>query len=112
MRDNNLELAKLLGWRVWQGAWKEPRVVFGNGKSISLEFDTEWNAMAEVWKALYNRGLWDEFLFEWVKDREVPNLYTSDMPPKMGFNTIHALLNDLSGQVFAACHVLRDQAAA
>lgn len=109
MKENNIELAELLRWKIWQGAWTEPRVVFGNGRSISLDFHTDHNSMSEVCWALRDRGLWDEFLFQWIHDRsESDSLYPDNMPPQMNFNTMFTLLNDLSGQVVAAIRVLRN----
>jgi hypothetical protein len=102
MNALNIELAQLLGWKTWQGAWKEPRVLFGNGKSISLHFDTDANSMREVWVALWKRGVWSEFLWKACG-------FESEDPGELLAADIYLFLDDLPGQVKTAIKVLKDQ---
>ena len=72
--------------------------------------DTDPNAMREVWKVLKERGLWDEFLFQfrlqlWYQDKL--KLANCGDHQHYGFALIHDFLNDLSGQVQAAIKVLK-----
>ena len=99
----NRELAELIGWKVWQGAWKEPRIVLSNSKTISLHLDTDHNAMRKVWKVLHERGLWDEF---WCAVQGKHGHAPTSMNSSDGYH----FLNDLPGQVQAAIKVLREDA--
>lgn len=57
MRKNK-ELAKLMGWtNHGHGYWNNPR-----GRMSSLPvYDTDLNAMSDVWVALDEQGLFDDF---------------------------------------------------
>ncbi|MEE8470093.1 MAG: hypothetical protein V3S51_02050 [Dehalococcoidia bacterium] len=65
-------------------------------------YDTDLNAMREVWKVLKERGLWDEFLYRW-------DCQTDGDEPEWTESKTYHFLNDLSGQVKAAIKVLEAQ---
>lgn len=49
------------------------------------DYDTDLNAMAEVWKVLKEKGLWDEFIFAcfpegWILTNESLYEFTSNFP--------------------------------
>jgi len=105
MSEANKDLAELMGWKYearkesppgqvpvdWVGpCWWSPE-----GKEASPPaYNTDHNAMATVYLVLKERGLWDEFIKQWDKDRG----YAGDM---------YAFLTDLPGQVQAAIKVLK-----
>ena len=64
------------------------------------DYDTDLNAMREVWAVLKERGLWDEFLLAWQMDKDKSSSYWRAW--------IYAFLNDLPGQITAAIKVLKE----
>jgi len=105
MSKETQELAELLGWKfegrkigsmTYMEGWWSPE-----GKNaIYPDYDTDLNAMREVWKVLYERGLWGEFYKTW--DVEIDNCHTLKAPA-----AFYRFLNNLPGQVQAAIKVLK-----
>lgn len=99
--SNAQVLAKLLEWTDHRhGYWNNPQ-----GKmSDPPAYDTDLNAMREVWHVLKERRLWEAFVAKWtgVYSEDKPILFL-DAPA-----WLDAFLNDLSGQIKAAIKVLKE----
>jgi len=63
-------------------------------KPIAPDYDTDLNAMREVWKVLKEQELWDDFQTEYISLHNLWDLYD--------------FLNDPLGQMKAAIKVLRE----
>ena len=105
MKDRNVKLAELLGWTVCcykEHFWEDPN---GNVADIP-DYNTDLNAMREVWKVLKERGLWGEFLSEWAKAQGIE---TWSSGVELDRNMLYDFLTDLPGQVEAAIKVLEGE---
>ena len=69
-------------------------------------YDTDYNAMAEVWKVLKERGLWVAFLREWETHMGIHLGWAEGvgLEPDM----VYDFLNDLPGQIDAAIKVMKE----
>ena len=104
--DNNQVLAELLGWDQLTDAegdpyWRDPERSYPHDMP---EYDTDHNAMLDVWEVIQERGLWKDFLATWYfKKRHVVEyefLIKDD--------DLYRFLNDQPGQVEAAIKVLQE----
>lgn len=101
-RDPNAVLAELLGWEYQDGSF-----VWGSTsetwRANVPAYDTDLNAMAEVWKVLWEKELWYEFWITWRRDTKEEIRH----PPSMGwYSATYHFLTDPKGQVKAAIQVL------
>ena len=99
----NKELAELLGWHQNKARW--PRKYGETWLSPNRKrwnrvprFDTDLNAMREVWTVLKERGLWGKF----------QSAYVNDVTEFLDDEFLYSFLNDLPGQVEAAIKVLKE----
>ena len=97
MTDNQ-RLAELMGWKE-----DDDYFYFHN----LHKYDTELNAMREVWKVLKEQAIWINFIDAWVllhfEHMGVPYPNSSSL---RNAAIINAFVNDLPGQVQAAIEVL------
>jgi len=111
MAEQARVLAELMGWKLTADPynhWKfilidhlGDMVIGGNDAEEVWEdipvYDTDLNAMREVWKVLKERGLWDSFMEAWFA--QLPIMDSVEL-------WLYTFLNDLPGQVEAAIKVL------
>ena len=108
-------LAELMGWAECQNkpifhtdlqhrhCWSPPKGTTKWGKHVAgfPAYDTDLNAMREVWKVLKERVLWDDFIAYWQSKGTFKWDY---MKP----NEVYDLFNDPTGQIKAAIEVLKE----
>lgn len=101
MNKEKRELAELMGWTFKEEPGTGGKILYWLDPQGELEkvpeYDTDWNAMKEVWKTLEKRGLWDRFIVEWPNDSGI-------FHPTQ----VYQFLNDLPSQVKAAIKVLKE----
>ena len=96
-------LAELMGWKLRE--IDTPRgsewwwiSLDGTQRSAPPNYPTDLNALAEVWKVLKERGLWDEF------EQECCN----KVRPSHAHDWVYRMLMDGKGQIKAAIKVFKE----
>lgn len=109
MSEEAQELAELMGWTHNDDCWINPKGRYNlYNPNYVPAYDTDLNAMREVWKVLKEWGLWDDFIGEFNA------IHISGRNPSYILHAIifqpwfiFQFLNDLPGQVQAAIKVLK-----
>ena len=103
MSEQARELAELMGWKCPVDTrgdsqpthlWMKPDGGWGHLPA----YDTDLNAMREVWAVLKERGLWGRF----------QSTYINDVTEFLDDEFLYSFLNDLPGQVTAAIKVFEE----
>lgn len=100
MSEQARELAELMGWKFnkivgWYHPDTCPEIMVDIG--IHPAYDTDLNAMREVWKVLWDKGLWLTFEMAWQRQQRAIHA-----------DWVYEMLNDLPGQVTAAIKVFKE----
>ena len=100
-------LAELMGWTDVRSTQDGGSMGFAPNVKIQAhspipDYDTDINAMREVWKVLKEKGLWDEFCAAF------DNHTFREAGVKGDFDLRWHFVHDLTGQVKAAIKVLKE----
>jgi len=104
MSKENTELSELMGWKYEERqlgkdckltSWWGPKGI----NQLLPAYNTDLNAMREVWKVIYEKGQWGEFLKAWDLQDNCHALKIQTL--------FYRMPTDLPGQVKAAIKVLK-----
>ena len=111
-KERNAVLAELMGWEFKERKSSDSSIATDYWRKESYgsilireappTYDTDHNAMAEVWKVLKEKGLWSEFYRTW--DVEIDNCHTLSAPA-----VFYRFLTDPQSQIEAAVKVIKEE---